>query len=129
MMACATPPASRMARAVLASTSTTRRMASALLPRRSVCTRKQSCEAGATTSENAVMAKFSIASSDGAGDQLKSTPNAWRTVQLERDPDLLLLVDPVDASVGAPEVAISVVLLLDASDLAQKLASSCRQFL
>src|SRR5215204_7178314 len=45
------------------------------------------------------------------------------------DPGLLLLVDPVDASVGALEVAISVVLLLDASDLAQKLASGRRQFL
>jgi hypothetical protein len=68
-------------------------------------------------------------SSDGAGDQLQPTPNAWRTVELDRDPDLLLLVDPVDASVGAPEVAIGVVHLLDASDLAQKLASGCRQFL
>src|SRR5215208_4746674 len=45
------------------------------------------------------------------------------------DPGLLPLVDPVDASVGALEVAIGVVHLLDASDLAPELASGRRQFL
>src|SRR5215217_9657669 len=45
------------------------------------------------------------------------------------DPGLLPLVDPVDASVGALEIAIGVVRLLDASDLAQKLASGLSQFL
>jgi hypothetical protein len=46
------------------------------------------------------------------------------------DPRLLLvLVDPVDASVGAPEVAIGVVHLLDASNLPQKLASGLSKFL
>jgi hypothetical protein len=46
------------------------------------------------------------------------------------DPGLLLvLVDPVDASVGALEVPIGVVHILDASDLAQKLASGRRQVL
>ena len=49
--------------------------------------------------------------------------------ELERDPGLLPLVDPVDASVGAPEVAIAVVHLLVASDLAQELASGFSQFL
>src|SRR5215212_9766097 len=42
MMACATPPATRMARAIVANTSTTRRMASPLIPlhalHRRVCT-------------------------------------------------------------------------------------------
>jgi hypothetical protein len=42
---------------------------------------------------------------------------------------LLLLVDPVDASVGVLEVAIAVVHFLDASDLPQKLASGLSQFL
>src|SRR5215208_3614599 len=45
------------------------------------------------------------------------------------DPGLLPLVDPVHASVGAPEVAIGVVHLLVASDLAQELASGLSQFL
>jgi hypothetical protein len=46
------------------------------------------------------------------------------------DPGLLLvLVDPVDASVEALEVAIGVVHMLDTSDLAQKLASGLSQFL
>jgi hypothetical protein len=48
----------------------------------------------------------------------------------KKDPRLLLLlVDPVDASVGALEVAIAVVHILDASDLPQKLASSLSQLL
>jgi hypothetical protein len=46
------------------------------------------------------------------------------------DPRLLLvLVDPVDAAVGAPEVAIGVVHLFDACDLPQKLASGLSKFL
>jgi hypothetical protein len=76
------------------------------------------------------MAKFSIASSETAQE---GSSNPQRTLGIpssSNDPGLvLLLVDPVDASVGALEVAIGVVHLFDASDLAQKLASGLSQFL
>ena len=81
------------------------------------------------TSENAVNAKFSIAPAQTAQEGSSNPQRTPGGPSSANDPGLLPLVDPVDASVGALEVAIGVVYLLDASDLAQKLASGLSQFL
>src|SRR5215207_2318488 len=87
-------------------------------------------EARRATSENSVMAKFSIAPAQTAQEGSSNPhPTPGGPSSSNETPGLLPLVDHVDASVGALEVAIGVVPLLDASDLAQKLASGRRQFL